>query len=53
VLPGQVDTSARLITWLEQLGWPTPERIAGPEAGRLIWYRPTRRAHQFWEAGVL
>ncbi len=34
VLRGQVDTSARLIAWLEQLGWaydvrwPTPERIA-------------------------
>ena len=34
VLPGQVDTSARLISWFEKLGWvrdvrwPTPERIA-------------------------
>jgi stearoyl-CoA desaturase (delta-9 desaturase) len=34
VLPGQIDTSARLISWFEKLGWvhdvrwPTPERIA-------------------------
>ena len=34
VLPGQIDTSARMISWFEKLGWvrdvrwPTPERIA-------------------------
>ena len=41
VLPGQIDTSARLITWFEKLGWvrdvrwPTPERIARPAARRM------------------
>jgi len=38
VLPGQVDSNARLIRWLERLGWaydvrwPSPERIAAKRA---------------------